>query len=108
MKRVGILGGLGGMMGAALAAALASSGPAMTHEHRPARRSMAAPTRSTWKRSGGRRAGYPGQSPEQKAYALERAQAKRDRKAAALTRWAERSAEGAQAWRLALTGGATY
>jgi hypothetical protein len=109
MKKVGILGA----MGAALSAALLAGGTQMVSPAPTAQRQRRlAPNvaRSYW--YSGRRdhkAGKKaGQTDAQAAQALERAQAKRTRKAAALTRWAERSAEGAQAWHLALTGGATY
>lgn len=112
MQKVGILSrmGLGALLGSALAhsmmqgvQSIASAGP---RHHR------AAPnvTRQRWYsgRHDHKAGKKPGQTDAQAAQALAAAQAKRARKAVALTRWAERSAEGAQAWRQALTGGATY
>lgn len=90
MKKVGIMG----MMGAALAAALTAGGPAVAPTQRARRSRSGATVRHTWKRTGGRKAGYPGQTPEQKAYYLDRAQAKRDRRAINCTENAKRSAEG--------------
>jgi hypothetical protein len=112
MQKVGIMGrmGLGALLGSALAHSLMqgvqSIAPAGPRQHRVAPNI----TRQRWYsgRHDHKASKKPGQTDAQAAQALATAQAKRDRKAVALTRWAERSTEGALAWRLARTGGATY
>jgi hypothetical protein len=82
---------------AALGAALAAGGPAVMPTQR-ASRSKSSPRRASWKVSGSRKTGYQGQTPEQKAYYLERAQTKRARRAINCTENARRSAEGYHPW----------
>lgn len=96
-KSLGIIGARLGAIGRAAAAALAASvavsgqGTVQKASHRGR---QALPTRAQWRRSGARKGGYPGQTEEQAAKALERAQAKRARRAINCTENARRCAAG--------------